>query len=86
MLRCGLQEAGSICRGNILAIGETIGATFPFTGEGIGKAMETAEIAAEVSHKALTRGNTECMKEYRPRIETPVERFCRSQNHKKRLP
>lgn len=52
-LRCGLQGTHTQHRGRILAIGETLGATFPFTGEGIGKAMETAEIAAEVVTDAL---------------------------------
>jgi flavin-dependent dehydrogenase len=37
----------------VLAIGESIGATFPFTGEGIGKAMETGELAARVAGEAL---------------------------------
>ncbi len=34
----------------ILVIGETIGTTFPFTGEGIGKAMESGILAAETLH------------------------------------
>ncbi|UCF39933.1 MAG: geranylgeranyl reductase family protein [Gemmatimonadota bacterium] len=52
-LRCGLDGA-SACHGRrMLSIGETIGSTFPFTGEGIGKAMETGEIAARQIHRAL---------------------------------
>jgi geranylgeranyl reductase family protein len=54
MLRCGLRGTNPQGPGNVIAIGESIGATFPFTGEGIGKAMETAELAAEVSHEALS--------------------------------
>lgn len=56
-LRTGLQGASASGPGNVLAIGETIGATFPFTGEGIGKAMETGEIAADTVHEALTSGD-----------------------------
>ena len=52
-LRCGLPSGIVPGRGNILAAGETIGATLPFTGEGIGKAMETGELAAETIHRAL---------------------------------
>jgi geranylgeranyl reductase family protein len=33
---------------NILSVGETIGTTLPLSGEGIGKAMESGELAAEV--------------------------------------
>src|SRR4030095_16327573 len=57
MLRCGLSGTSPHGPGNVLVLGESIGATFPFTGEGIGKAMETGEIAAEVGHNALTSGN-----------------------------
>lgn len=53
VLRCGLQGASVWHQPNILAIGETIGATFPLTGEGIGKAMETGERAAAIALRAL---------------------------------
>jgi geranylgeranyl reductase family protein len=53
-LRCGLDGARPHTAEGILAAGETIGATFPFTGEGIGKAMETGEKAAEIIAEALT--------------------------------
>lgn len=52
-LRCGLQGVGQAENGHILVVGETVGATFPFTGEGIGKAMETAELAAQALNEAL---------------------------------
>lgn len=48
MLRCGLTGTDLTVSGNLLMIGETIGTTFSFTGEGIGKAMESGEISAEV--------------------------------------
>ncbi len=52
-LRCGLKGTTAWYPPNVLAIGETIGATFPLTGEGIGKAMETGERAAAVVLRAL---------------------------------
>jgi geranylgeranyl reductase family protein len=45
-LRCSLNGARS-ARPGLLATGETVGSTYAFTGEGIGKAMETALLAAE---------------------------------------
>ncbi|HKS22476.1 MAG TPA: geranylgeranyl reductase family protein [Thermoanaerobaculia bacterium] len=45
-LRSGLRGAAFARTPNVLAIGETIGCTLPVSGEGIGKAMETGEIAA----------------------------------------
>ena len=47
MLRIGLMGS-RMQSGRILAIGETIGTTFPLTGEGVGKAMESAKIAAQL--------------------------------------
>src|SRR5262249_36222030 len=52
LLRCGLQDA-SAAGDHLLAIGETVGTTYPSTGEGIGKAMETGELAAEAIHESL---------------------------------
>jgi geranylgeranyl reductase family protein len=69
MLRCGLSGTSLYGPGNVLVLGESIGATFPFTGEGIGKAMETGEIAAEVGHNALTSGNFSLLSQFPYRIE-----------------
>ena len=69
MLRCGLSGTRPHGPGNILVLGESIGTTFPFTGEGIGKAMETGEIAAEVAHDALTSGDLSRLSEFPQRIE-----------------
>jgi menaquinone-9 beta-reductase len=52
-LRCRLKGSSAWHPPNVLAIGETIGATLPLTGEGIGKAMETGECAAAVALRAL---------------------------------
>jgi menaquinone-9 beta-reductase len=45
-LRCSLQGA-RFSRPGLLVTGEAAGATYAFTGEGIGKAMETGILAAE---------------------------------------
>lgn len=73
-LRCGLRGLATAHCGNVLAIGETIGATYPFTGEGIGKAMETGSLAAETLHEALAADDpsllgrfSERLRELRPR-------------------
>lgn len=69
MLRCGLSGTSPHGPGNTLVLGESIGATFPFTGEGIGKAMETGEIAAEVAHEALVSGDLTRLSIFPERIE-----------------
>jgi len=45
-LRCTLEGA-RFARPGLLVVGEAAGSTYSFTGEGIGKAMETAILAAE---------------------------------------
>ena len=51
-LRCSLGGA-RWSRPGLLATGEAVGSTYAFTGEGIGKAMETGLLAAEaVMHSA----------------------------------
>lgn len=53
VLRCGLTGTVSLRPPNVLAVGESLGATFPLTGEGIGKAMETGELAAGIVQHSL---------------------------------
>lgn len=67
-LRCGLAGAGHLHDGRVVAIGETIGTTFAFTGEGIGKAMQTGALAAEHLDAALA-GDTGALGRLRARIE-----------------
>jgi geranylgeranyl reductase family protein len=45
-LRCTLDGA-RYSRPGLIAVGEAVGSTYDFTGEGIGKAMETALLAAD---------------------------------------
>ncbi len=66
-LRCG-RGVDKVTDGiATLLTGETIGTTFPFTGEGIGKAMEAGEIAAQVLQQALQQGNSAPLRNY-PRL------------------
>ncbi|MEY2875719.1 MAG: hypothetical protein RLZZ373_3090 [Pseudomonadota bacterium] len=54
-LRCTLEGAES-GRPGLLATGETLGATYDFTGEGIGKALETGLMAADALLKGARDG------------------------------
>ncbi|MBI5440263.1 MAG: geranylgeranyl reductase family protein [Deltaproteobacteria bacterium] len=63
-LRCGLRTPGNARRGPVLAAGEAIGATLPFTGEGIGKALETGELAAKALDAALKAGDLDLLELY----------------------
>jgi geranylgeranyl reductase family protein len=69
LVRCGLKGVCFSNDGNLLAIGETIGATYPFTGEGIGKALETGELAADVLHDALQSSGGSHLCRFQRRVE-----------------
>ncbi len=53
-LRCSLGGAG-FSRPGLLVTGEAAGSTFAFTGEGIGKALETGMLAAQALIDGRTR-------------------------------
>jgi len=69
VLRCGLTGNRHVHVGRIVATGETIGTTFPFTGEGIGKAMQAGEIAGEVVVATLAAGDINELAVYRERLD-----------------
>ena len=46
-LRCTLEGARHEGRAGLIATGEALGSTYDFTGEGIGKALETGLLAAD---------------------------------------
>jgi geranylgeranyl reductase family protein len=71
-LRCGLQGSSARGPGNVIAAGEQIATTFPFTGEGIGKAMESGEMAAEHVALAVATGDPSHLDDYARRIETEL--------------
>jgi geranylgeranyl reductase family protein len=54
-LRYDFEGAYPFVNGPIVAVGETIGTTLPFLGEGIGKAMESGQRAAEAISAALDK-------------------------------
>jgi geranylgeranyl reductase family protein len=68
-LRCGLSGARARGPGNVVAVGEQIGTTYPFTGEGIGKAMETGELAAGHVATFLDTGDPSALDAYAERVE-----------------
>jgi geranylgeranyl reductase family protein len=70
VLRTGLNGSPPFVHPNVLAIGESIGSTLPLTGEGIGKAMETGELAATVAHLSLTNDDVSILRSYPVRLET----------------
>lgn len=71
-LRCGLRGVEPFGRGAVLAVGETVGATFPFTGEGIGKSMETAELAVEAIELLLETGDAGAVERFGERVRSEL--------------
>jgi len=72
-LRWGLKGINPVGPGNLLAIGETIATTYQMTGEGIGKAMESGELAADVIHQALESNDFSGLSQYPERIKNELE-------------
>ena len=72
MIRFGLTGALPHAGGAVVAVGEAIGATYPMTGEGIGKSMETAEIASDVLLEALRADSVGPLSAYAERLETEL--------------
>jgi flavin-dependent dehydrogenase len=74
-LRTGLSGA-RFTKGGLMGIGECIGATFPLTGEGIGKAMETGMLAASaiiaqshIGRGAVAKAYTESINRLQPKYD-----------------
>ncbi len=63
-LRCGLVDARTACDKNVMAIGEAIGTTYPFSGEGIGNAMGSGRIAARIIHEAIQSDDLSRLQQY----------------------
>lgn len=72
-LRCGFVGMNIPRVDRIISIGESISTTFPFTGEGIGKAMESAEMAANIINKYLLSGDHGLLAEYDRLLEDELE-------------
>lgn len=75
VLRCGLTGAVALRPPNVLAIGESLGATFPLTGEGIGKAMDTGELAACIVLRSLAAGDLSILASFPSALDSLRARY-----------
>lgn len=71
-LRCGLNPAAGRPGRRILAAGDAIDAIFPFSGEGIGKALETGAAAGGALARFLGSGDEAELAGYRTFLEDEV--------------
>ncbi|MDF1816398.1 MAG: geranylgeranyl reductase family protein [Verrucomicrobiales bacterium] len=76
-IRCSFKGVTGNPRIPALAIGDTAGATLPLTGEGIGKAMETGEDAAEVIHEAITADQLDLLCRFPDRMHSKYRKLYR---------
>ncbi|HUT32400.1 MAG TPA: geranylgeranyl reductase family protein [Planctomycetota bacterium] len=72
MLRGGLAGVRRLVAGRVVAIGETIGSTLPFTGEGVAMAIRTGELAADAIGKALAAGRPALLNDYPAQVEAAL--------------
>ena len=72
--RYNFEGAYPFINGPIVAVGETIGTTLPFLGEGIGKAMESGQLAAEAISKALKSDDINKLSQYGQQIESKFKK------------
>ncbi|MFW6163112.1 MAG: geranylgeranyl reductase family protein [Planctomycetota bacterium] len=72
MLRCASQGAPPLLAPGVLAAGEAVGTTLPLTGEGVGAAMTSAQIAAEAIHQALAADTLDPLETYPRRLATAL--------------
>ncbi|UCG85234.1 MAG: geranylgeranyl reductase family protein [Gemmatimonadota bacterium] len=63
-IRSGLSGSSLHNGGSVISIGEAVGATYPFTGEGVGKAMETGSLAALQVHAALEQSSLDPLRRF----------------------
>lgn len=72
-LRCSLDGWTQAVKGRVICAGETLGTTLAFTGEGIGKALQSGKIAAEVIDFALASRSPEVIEMYERRLQRELE-------------
>ncbi|MGD9224866.1 MAG: hypothetical protein PVF26_00115 [Desulfobacterales bacterium] len=80
-LRYNLEGAYPFVNGPVVAVGETIGTTLPFIREGIGKAMESGQLAAEAISRALDSDDLNKLSQYNRQIESEIK--ARGQGYRK---
>lgn len=73
-LRCSLQ-GGRWSRPGLLATGEAVGSTYAFSGEGIGKAMETGLLAAEAVLRDRRAPDADVQQRYEAAIRALKPKF-----------
>jgi geranylgeranyl reductase family protein len=73
MLRTALAGAEPVSPDGVLAVGEAMGTTLSITGEGIGKALESAELAAEAAGRFLASGRQTDLLGYRDAVKARLE-------------
>jgi flavin-dependent dehydrogenase len=73
-LRCSLRGAQS-SRPGLLATGEAVGSTYAFSGEGIGKAMETGLLAADALLQGRTLPDAEVQQRYEAALRALQPKF-----------
>lgn len=74
-LRYDFEGVYPFVDGPIVAAGETIGTTTAFMGEGVGKAMESGQLAAEVISKVLESGNLNKLSRYSQQMESKFKTY-----------
>jgi geranylgeranyl reductase family protein len=72
-LRCKLTGWRSVVKENLVCIGEVIGTTLAFTGEGIGKAMHSGEIAGQVISEALKNSHPTDLTQFHSRLAVEIQ-------------
>ncbi|WHZ10368.1 MAG: hypothetical protein OJF60_000807 [Burkholderiaceae bacterium] len=73
-LRCTLTGA-RLSRPGLLVTGEAAGSTYSFTGEGIGKALETGMLAAQALLESGAEGDAAVRADYEARVQALKPRF-----------
>ncbi len=71
-IRTGLTDCRTPVHGRVVGVGEVIGTTFPFTSEGVGKAIHTGQIAADLIDSALEQDNPALLAGFRQRLDKEV--------------
>jgi geranylgeranyl reductase family protein len=69
-LRYDFDGAYPFFNGPLVAVGETIGTTLPFIGEGTGKAMQSGKLAADIISQALKSDDLSMLARYGQKIES----------------
>ncbi|MDJ0984603.1 MAG: geranylgeranyl reductase family protein [Desulfobacterales bacterium] len=72
-LRCDFEGAHPYVNGPVVAVGETIGTTLPYLGEGIGKAIESSQMAAAAVSAALASEDLSKLNQYSQNVKSKLK-------------